>query len=110
MKEVIAPTVNDFISAFGCDAKLTDDYILTCNFIDSTEKELQLGIGHLDNSFSLSLYDEEEQVLQFYDETLIKLEIKNNTSFRATFSPRDGKKVIYVEVWPLIKIKHTLLV
>ncbi|AEF54853.1 hypothetical protein [Marinomonas posidonica] len=99
--DISVPDSDDFISTFGCDYSIDADLYQQYFFQDSEGSKLRLTLGLVDNSFSLSLWQGEFEVVKIYDEFLLEASIDASTqNIFIKLKQTDLIQKITLSAWP----------
>lgn len=99
--DIKVPDSDDFISTFGCDYSVDDDLYQQYLFLDSSDSKLRLTFGLVDNSFGLSLWQGESEIVKIYDEFLLEVSIDSDSQQIIIKLKQDSViQKITLSVWP----------
>jgi len=99
MSEYLIPSCDELSSIFGCDCWIDENHIQTIKFLDESNHELSLHMGHVDDSVRIILIHDSTTVNDIYME---KLEYfcwdENEQTIKMVFN-NSYKITIEIKLW-----------
>lgn len=103
--DIEIPSSDAFISVFGCDYSVDEDLYQQYLFQDSNGSELRLTFGLVDNSFGLSFWQGEFEVVKIYDEFLLEASIDSDSQkIFIKLKQENVVQKIALSIWPNFSI------
>ena len=104
-EDIQVPSSTDFISVFGCDYSVDDDFLQQYLFQDNHDGKVRLTFGLVDGSFGLSFWQNNFEILKIYDEYLLDASIGEDDQSVLIRLMQEGQfQTIKLNIWPRIII------